>query len=144
VLAGGLVVLASGGAGVAGAVLPDRSPEPRPEPPGVLVAAAAAERALLADLTATTGGTAEVRVLLAQAAADHRAHLAALTGLLAAYRSMAPAAARGTPRTRAQLRSAERAASTAAARRAERLTGPTAALLASIAACEASHAELLG
>jgi hypothetical protein len=43
----------------------------------------------------------------------------------------------------AQLRQGETDASRAAAHRARQLTGRNAALLASIAACEASHAELL-
>jgi hypothetical protein len=41
------------------------------------------------------------------------------------------------------LRSAETAAAGAAAKRALTLTGRDAALLASISACEATHAELL-
>jgi hypothetical protein len=41
------------------------------------------------------------------------------------------------------LRATELAASTAAAARASRLAGRDAAVLASIAACEATHAEVL-
>ena len=117
-----------------------------PRPPAELVAAAAAERALIADLAATTGGTPQVRIVIEQALADHRAHLAALDGLLARYRRPTPKTGPrpGRPRTRAQLRAAEESAATAAAARALRLGGRPAALLASIAACETTHGELLG
>src|SRR4051794_27221886 len=143
-LAGGVAVVAGAGAGVGAAYFQDRSPEPPPEPPAVLLEAAAAERALIADLAATTGGDPDVRVVVRQARANHQAHLAALDGLLAAYRRpKAPPSPRpGTPRTRAELRAAEAAAAAAAARRADGLNGPRAALLASIAACETTHAEL--
>ena len=145
-LAGGLAVLAGGGAGVGAAFLRHRAPHLRPLPPEALVAAADAERALIADLVATTGGTGEVRVAIEQATANHRAHLAALDGLLGRYRRPARPSAtpRGTPRTREQLHAAETAAAASAARRALRLPARPATLLASIAACEATHAELLG
>jgi hypothetical protein len=112
-----------------------------------LDAAVAAERGLLADLDATSGGAPAVRQVIAQARADHTAHLHALRGV---QRSLpkpghrpAEHALPGTPRTQAQLRAAETAASAAAAKRAAGLAGAVAALLASIAACEATHAELL-
>jgi hypothetical protein len=145
VLAGALAVLAGGGGGVGAAFLRRRTVHRPPQPPAELVAAADAERALIADLTATTGGESAVRIVIAQALADHRAHLAALEGLLARYRkpSIAPKAPRGTPRTRQQLRAAEAAAAAAAARRAHSFTGARAALFASVSACEATHAELL-
>jgi len=145
VLAGGLAVLAGGGAGVGAAVLRHRpghrSP---PAPPADLVAAAETERRLIADLVATTGGTADVRFVIEQATANHRAHLAALEGLLAAYATphVAPSRTPGRPRTKGQLRGAEQSASGAAAARTLQLPGQQAALFASIAACEASHAEL--
>jgi hypothetical protein len=145
VLASGLAVLAGGGAGVGAAFLHHRSPHRPPAPPAELVAAAEAERRLVADLVATTGGAPDVRVVIEQATADHRAHLAVLDALLGRYRSLERNAspAPGTPRTKAQLRAAERAAAAGAADRALRLAGREAALFASIAACEASHAELL-
>ncbi len=122
----------------------------RPSAPPALVAAADAERALLADLDATTGGAPAVRDVIRQIRADHAAHLQALAGLAATYPGFAPARASGTTnsaagqaRTKAQLRDAEQAASDEAARRAGVLVGAAAALLASIAACEATHAELL-
>ena len=89
--------------------------------------------------------------MIRQARADHVAHLRALDALVAGYGPAAkatPAASSsrvpaGTPRTRAQLRAAEQQAASAAARRADALSGARAALLASIAACEATHADLL-
>src|SRR4051812_39744070 len=144
--AGGLAVVAGAGAGVGAESLRDDSPPLPPPPPAVLVQAAAAERALIADLTATTGGAPDVRLVIEQARADHQAHLAALDGLLAAYRKPSATASppAGTPRSQAQLRAAEVSAAAAAARRATGLTGARAALLASISACESTHAQLLG
>jgi hypothetical protein len=146
-LAGGAAAVLGGGAGVLAAVVQDSAPKPPAPPPGALLAAIEAERALIADLVATTGGTPPVRRVIVQARADHAAHLAALTRLLAAFRAPAvttsPSPVRGTPRTLVQLRSAEHQASFAAARRAASLDAGLAVLLASIAACEATHAELL-
>ncbi|HKC27521.1 MAG TPA: hypothetical protein VKB75_05875 [Jatrophihabitans sp.] len=145
-LAGGAAVLVGGGAGVVAELLTSHDPAGPPPAPPALIAAASAERALIADLDATTGGTAAVRQVIVAARADHAAHLAALTRLLRSYHAPAgPTAARpqGTPRTLAQLRSAETRASAAAVHRAATLGGITATLLASIAACEATHAALL-
>jgi hypothetical protein len=145
-LAGGAAVLLGAGGGAAAALLRDESPAPPPLAPPELVAAIGAERRLIADLDATTGGTPAVRRVIVAARADHAAHLAALTRLLAGYRRAAAAAPRrvpGTPRTHAQLRRAEQRAAQAAAARAAGLSGGLAALLASISACEATHAELL-
>ena len=147
VLAGGLAILAGGGAGVGAAFLrhhPKHRPPP-PPPPTDLVAAAAAERRLIADLVATTGGSPDVRVVIAQATVNHRAHLAALEALLRQYRAPVarPTRLRGSPRTKAQLRAAEHSAAIAAAGRAAHQGIALAGLLASISACEATHAELL-
>jgi hypothetical protein len=144
-LAGGVALIAGAGAGVGAEFLRHRAPAPPPQPPAALLGAAEAERRLIADLGATTGGTPEVQIVIAQARANHRAHLAALEALLTHYRAPSASASPrpGTPRTRAQLRAAETAAAAAAAARAQALTGPQAALLASIAACESTHAELL-
>jgi len=145
-LAGGAAVLVGAGAGVGAQFLQKRSPKPLPPVPPPLLAAAAAERALIADLNATTGGSSEVRAVIEQARANHTAHLAALAALLSAYRRP-PAGASprpGRPRTKAQLRIAESAAAQAAADRAGALAGAQATLLASIAACESTHAVLLG
>jgi hypothetical protein len=143
-LAGGAAVLLGGGAGVAVELAGRSSPTGPTAAPAPLIAALRAERALIADLDATTGGSGRVRSVISQARADHAAHLSALRGVLAGYaHSESPAKPHGRPRSQAQLRAAEGAAAQAAAQRATRLTGATAALLASIAACEATHAELL-
>jgi hypothetical protein len=145
-LAGGAAVLVGAGAGVAAEFVHDRPPRPRPRAPRMLVAAAAAEQALIADLDATTGGAPPVRAVIAQARANHAAHLAALRDLLSGYRAeAAPSTSRpaGTARTLAQLRAAEQRAARGAGARAARLTGAQAALMASIAACESTHAALL-
>jgi hypothetical protein len=153
-LAFGGALVVGAGAGTGAAFLhpvPKRKPKPPPRPPAdveaELTAAVAAERALLADLDATSGGPPAVRQVIAQARGDHEAHLAALRGV---QRSLpkpahrpAPHEIAGTPRTQAQLRTAETSASAAAAMRAAVLDGALAALFASIAACEATHAELL-
>ncbi|MDT4914975.1 MAG: hypothetical protein QOC66_4103 [Pseudonocardiales bacterium] len=140
-------MLGAGGGVAAEFVRDDHADEPPPVAPAALVAAAAAERMLIADLDATTGGSTDVRRVITQVRADHAAHLAALTGLLARYRkppsTASASAVPGKPRTLAQLNAAERAASSAAARHAAALDAALAALLASIAACEATHAELL-
>jgi hypothetical protein len=152
-LVSGAAVLVGAGGGVAADLAQHRRrPRQRPVAPAELRAAVAAERALVADLDATTGGGAQVRALLTQLRADHAAHLSALTGLVATYGAAGASAgasasaappAPGVARSVAQLRAAEQQASAAAADRAARLAGAHAALLASIAACEASHADLL-
>ena len=147
-LAGGLaVVLGAGGGAIVELVgNPKHRPAPPPPAPRALLAAVDAERALIADLDATTGGPPAVRRVIVAARADHAAHLHALTALATRYRRVAPGERRrhrGSPRTLAQLRTAEQHASAAAARRARTVDGGSAALLASIAACEATHAELL-
>lgn len=150
-LVGGGVLLLAAGGGVATEFLLHDSAAPRqaPRAPRALLAAVDAERALIADLDATTGGSRAVRQVIRQARADHEAHLRALRPLLAKYRrprasgSAKADTPRGRPRTAAQLRDAERRASSTAALHAEASEGSFAALLASIAACEATHAELL-
>ena len=150
-LAGGAAVLIAGaGGGLAGVLAtPRRRPAPEPAAPPALLAALEQERALLATLGAAAPGTAPHDVLH-QIRSDHLAHLDALRGAVA--EAIYPAAhiptPSGTPSRhrragRNELRAAEQAAATAGGRRAERLHGAVAALLASIAACEATHAELL-
>jgi hypothetical protein len=147
-LAGGLaVVLGAGGGAIVELVRnPKHRPALPPPAPGALLAAVESERVLIADLDATTGGPPAVRRVVVAARADHAAHLHALSALVARYRRVAPGQRRrhrGSPRTLAQLRAAEQHAAVVAARRARALEGGSAALLASIAACEATHAELL-
>lgn len=145
-LAGGVALVVGGGAGVGADFLsarPRSRPVSPPAPPAELLAAITAERALIADLDATTGGTPPVRQVIVQARADHAAHLRALRGALAGYAKHRTTPQSGAPRTRAELRRAEERAAAAAGRRAAALSGAHAALLASIAACEATHAALL-
>lgn len=150
-LLGGGLVLAAAGGGVAVAVLrPLPSPgKPTGRPPADLVTALSAEVALIAAIDATTGGSPDVRVAMRQVRADHVAHRLALQAAVAAYpeppaspspTSTGPVAAL----TVAGLRDAERSASGQAVTHANRLVGREAALLASIAACEATHAVLFG
>lgn len=151
-LVGGAAVVIAAGTGVAvGALQPLPEPDkPTGRPPADLVAALAAERVLIAAIDATTGGSPAIRIALRQMRADHVAHQTALQGAVEAYPEAPPSNPPSSPGgtvtalTVAGLRGAEEQASARAATRAARLTGRYAALLASIAACESSHAVLLG
>jgi hypothetical protein len=146
-LLGGAVVVAAAGGGVAAGAL---RPTPRPDkptgrPPADLVAALESERVLIAAIDATTGGSPAIRTALRQVRADHVAHQTALQAAVVAYPQATasnPPSSVGTALTVAELRGAEERASARAATRAARLTGRQAALLASIAACESTHAVL--
>jgi hypothetical protein len=144
-LSGAAVALAAGGGVAAGALRPLPSNRPTGRPPAELVAALVAEQKLIAAIDATTGGGAAVRNALRQIRADHAAHRAALHSAVAAYPE-APTDLRSSGAAQALnvagLRAAERQASQRAASQARRLSGRQATLLASIAACEASHAEM--
>ena len=160
-LTGGAAVVAGGGAGVAvGALRTVASPPAVPAPPA-LVSALSAEDDLLAALhTALAAGpSAPMQAALTAIRNDHLAHRVALQGALAGYRpagsgtgqvvsgSPLPAGPAGSPssapRSAAALSAAEQRASTAAVAHAAALTGRDATLLASIAACEATHAAWL-
>ena len=145
----GLAVLGAGG-GVTAGMLVNRSPDEVDVPnPQTLLAAAEAERTLIAGIDAALAAQSSLRPVLRQVRADHAAHLAALSAAVAvatgnASPSGSPTRVRPpTAPGRDLLRSAETAAAGAAAKRALTLTGRDAALLASISACEATHAELL-
>ena len=146
----GLAVLGAGG-GVAVGLLVDRSPEDVDVPsPRTLVAAASAERVLLAQVDAALANDAALGPLLRQVRADHVAHLAAITAAMTlAIGGAPPSTTSTTPAPlpaafgHVELRAAEAAAGSAAAQRALSLSGDNAAMLASISACEATHAELL-
>lgn len=126
----------------------------RQHAPAALRAALAAEHELIAGLDASLSAAGTAAAALRQVRADHAAHARALAAAVAEAGG-APPGAKGTapdaastaraaaPRSVAQLRQAESDASRRAAKRAGALSGRDAALLASIAACEASHAELL-
>jgi hypothetical protein len=142
----GLAVLGAGG-GVAVGLLTHHEPSEVDIPdPKVLRAAVQAEQDLLAGLS---GGVPDVPSdLLRALRADHQAHLTALRASVAVALgspspSLAPAPRSPGSNSRVRIRALEAAAAQAAAHRAAALTGPDAALLASIAACEATHAELL-
>jgi hypothetical protein len=147
-LIGGVAVALAAGGGVAvGALQHVDSGKAGIPPPADLVAALAAERDLIASIDATTGGVASVRAALRVIRADHAAHQEALEAALAGYRrapSDAASTARATALDVAGLIAAEQQASQHTSTRATALTGREATLLASIAACEATHAELLG
>ena len=114
------------------------------DPPAVLVAAAEAEHALLAYLDEVVTNQPQQRAALAQLRRDHAAHATALEAALSSYSRTprTPQALHATPDI-AALRTVEQAASQRAARQAAALQGEHAVLLASIAACEATHVELL-
>jgi hypothetical protein len=166
-LASAAALVVGGAAGVAfqisGSAI-DGTPV-QPAPPPELVAAAASESALLSAIDGALAHDPSLRSLLAGVRADHVAHQAVLRAALDAYASTpaasAPAAstpAASTPAnaspsaspappqpqlSRPQLRALELQAAATASRYARALSGPDAAVLASISACEASHAELL-
>lgn len=148
VVAGGFaLVLGAGGSGLAEVLRRTSRVTGRPQPPPALVAAVAAEEERIAAVDAALAAEPSLRAALQPIRANHLAHAQALRSLLP--RSSGPSVARSTTPPpppapgRAALRSAESAASRAAAARALQLTGGAATLLASIAACEATHAELL-
>jgi len=153
-LLGVLGVAAGAGAGV-GIAVARRLPRPLPHrPPADLLAARAAESRLLAGVAAVQRRGGAPVVDLAQLRRDHEAHRAVIDAELsrfgpaaAAARTRAATSAGRPPDSLAALRTAERAAARAAAARAGRLAAsdaPLATVFASIAACEATHAELLG
>ena len=145
-LLGAGVVVAAGGVGAALAGLrPRRRPPVPPAPPGQLSGALAREQSLVAHLDAVLPARPELR----QVRDDHAAHAAALRQAIARYPAPAPSdiSSAGPPPvagTTTQLRAAELAAAQAAAAESATLAGVDAALLASISASEATHAELLG
>jgi hypothetical protein len=150
--AGGGVWLATSAEDDGGrAATPSVSPELR--------AAAGAERELLATVDAALEHAHGAhRSALLTVRTDHAAHLKAIEGAIAdalyplpASPSAAPGSATGSSTAPppagkvriAQVRAAEQRAAVVASARAAKLTGRSAVLLASIAACEATHAEFL-
>ncbi len=151
-LVGTLAVAAAGG-GVWWALSADES-KPAALPTALidqLHAASRVERELIATVGAAlkhvSGSQATV---LRQVHTDHVAHLRAIQGLTAdAMYPLKPSASSApVPSTSgrvriADVRTAETRAAQVAAKRAASLSDEAAVLLASIAACEATHAELL-
>ena len=146
VLVGAAVVLASG-------CDPGRDPAPptaraTPTPTDRLLAAAAArERSLLAAYDEVLARHPDLAVRLSPYRADHAAHLLAVEPAAVVSATVAPSARRTPPREqarlRARLRALEEQAAETYARAAAGAPPGHATLLASLAACEASHAELL-
>lgn len=127
---------------------------PRRHAPAALRAALAAEHDLIATLDASLPAAGAAAGTLRRIRSDHAAHARALAAAVAEAGGAVPgdqpaaSASAGTappaaPASVAQLQQAEADASRWAAKRAGGLSGRDATLLASIAACEASHAELL-
>lgn len=148
-LGAGVVLVAGGvGAGIAGI-------QPRREraahvtgAPTELAGALARELSLVANLEATLRHDPSRAVELRAARDDHAAHATALRSAISAYptpsmSSTPPASGPPAAPTIAQLHAAELAAARSAAAESSALTGADAALLASISACEATHAELI-
>jgi hypothetical protein len=141
VLWSGLGVAAAGAGAAAGMLLPARPPRPRTPAPQPLLDALAAEQRLVAMHGAAVTDES-LREPMALARADHLAHQEAIRAMLAAFApAAAPASVPGPP-TREVLQAAETQAASTAETRAAALTGRAATVLASIAACEATHAEL--
>ncbi|MDP9093709.1 MAG: hypothetical protein M3N95_12445 [Actinomycetota bacterium] len=164
VLSCGAALVLGGAAGaafqVAGSAI-DGTPV-QPAAPPELLAALASESSLISAIDGATSHDPSLRSLLTGVRADHIAHQAVLRAALAAYASPS---ANPTPRNpvplnptqtssgqaspgpgglgRTQLRSLEQRASAAVSGYARAVFGPDASVLASISACEASHAELL-
>jgi hypothetical protein len=109
-----------------------------------LADAVAQEVSLIAIIDAVTDASPANAALLKQLRADHAEHERVLRSLIPA--GSAPLrlpAVSMAPATVSIVRSTEQRASQVAAAAAGSSEGATAVLLACIAACEASHAELL-
>lgn len=146
---GGLVVVGAAGGGAAlGLSGGTSAPAPlRPEMHAVLMRAALDEVDLIAAAArAMHTARGADRTTLRLVHGNHVAHLAAVRAVIAdaAYPARPPRIGSHARRMSGGLAAAEARAARAGARRALQVTGAPSALLASIAACEASHAELLG
>ena len=145
-LGAGAVVVVTAGAGVAiGALRPfgGKAGEPAPQ---LLVDAIARERTLIASIDLAVAADASLEALLKPIRADHTAHAGAVQDLVDQYRRPAHSVstrAVSSPPGKPALLAAELAAQIAAASSSTSVTGETAVLLASIAACEAGHVALL-
>ena len=155
-IAAGVLAVAAAGGGVwlARSAEDDGGSSTPPTVSRELRVAAVAERDLLATVDAALEHAQGAhRSALQTLRADHLAHLKAIEAAIAD--ALYPAAPSATPtgpssastatgKVRiAEVRAAEQRAASAASARAAQLTGRAAALLASIAACEATHVELL-
>jgi hypothetical protein len=147
VLGTAAVALLAAGGGVGYAFWRTRRRHPSPSAPAGLLAASRAEHALVAEFDAALAAGAAPPALLRTLRRDHAQHAAAIDAAIAERTGSPPfssaSSAPATATTRADLLDLERAATSAATRRALTLSGRDATLLASIAACEATHVELL-
>ena len=140
-------VVIAGGAGVgAGLLRPVRERQP-PGAPQSLLDARDREHALTATVDAMLAADATLHPLLDPIRADHVAHAAAFDSLLSGYNRRpspsSPPPSASTPAGRPALLAAEHQASQALSAASGTQVGEPAALLASVAACEAGHVELL-
>jgi hypothetical protein len=157
VLSTAVLVVAAGAGAAAGLERPLKS-SPKvapPQPPAWLVGAIGREQALMSALSSTIAADPGLNARLRPALDDHSAHLAALrslpgapvpdgrSGQRASSESPAASADPVAPSSVAGLAAAETAAATAAAGASAAQSGSAAALLASISACEATHAAWL-
>ena len=146
----GLIAAAAAGGALVALVRPDPVSGHPPGAPDWLSAALAREQQLLHGLDAAIRADPTLGVRLAPLRADHTAHLQVLQVLSSRY-GPTPATGSGSGATAsapassgvAGVRRAEIAASRATAVAALTAVGGDAGLLASIAACEATHAAVL-
>jgi hypothetical protein len=145
------VVFASTAGVLAGCTGPDSTPEPDRTSEAV-AALLAGEAALATRYRQVQARHPALRPVLRGVLADHVAHAAALRAVLPRPAPAAPspgasASSRPVPSTPAaalaDLARAERAAEAAASAACLLADGDTAVLLASVAACEASHVVVL-
>ena len=144
----GLVAAAAAGGALVALIRPDAVSGHPPGAPDWLPAALAREQQLVHGIDAAIRADPTLGVRLTPLRADHTAHLQLLQGLSSRY-GPTPAGGSGssattpTPTGVAGVRRAEIAASRATAAAALTAAGGYAGLLASIAACEATHAVVL-
>jgi hypothetical protein len=159
-LATGAIIAAAGAGSLVAALTraPKRAvraaPAPTPSPTALeLTLALERERVLISSIDAAMNADSALHPILDNVRADHAAHLGALAQTLAINGVQLPATAASSvsptpiPPSAAPgielLRSAEQSAQLSAAHSSSVLRGAEAVLMASIAACEAGHAELL-
>jgi hypothetical protein len=148
----GLVAAAAAGGALVALIRPDAVSGHPPGAPDWLPAALAREQQLVHGIDAAIRADPTLGVRLTPLRADHTAHLQLLQGLSSRY-GPTPAGGSGSSATRptptptptgvAGVLRAELAASRATAAAVLTAAGGDAGLLASIAACEATHAVVL-
>lgn len=147
-LAGGAAAVVGAGIGVGlgvdrGDARAPAAPAPKPVRKE-LVDAIAQEVSLIAVIDAVSGASPTQLAVLKQLRADHAEHERVLRALIPAGSAALPTPTISmAPSSVAIVRSTESRASQVAASAAANAGGTTAVLLACIAACEATHAELL-